>query len=211
MAAVNDITARDEQFQQFLNTSKSTPDNTIGYYTENHLPSAIYTQPTTKNADCTKELSKSLTSETLSNELFQNNCDLATDEYVDINDMEFIKKSSDSDQTVENILMRRPRRKKTTKREDEACMWNDKTTLLTIFFIDNYLINFLINVIFSVLVADKIVPSRALATLPTSYLYFDTSNESTESGKLLVAQKTKQMKNKKATNFNCILSHCEQK
>lgn len=38
---------------------------------------------------------------------------------------------------------------------------------------------------FLVLVVDKVVPSRALATLPTSYLYFETisSDEPTQSSK----------------------------
>ncbi|XP_031623861.1 PR domain zinc finger protein 10-like [Contarinia nasturtii] len=155
LAAVNDITARDEQFQQYLNTIKSPKDHSIDYYTdahvENHvdnIPHTIYTNPTTKSTACGKEMPKPLTSETLSNELFQNNCEPATDEYVDINDMEFIKKNSDSDKSHENILLRRSRRKKTTKRKDDDAL----------------------------LVVDKFVPSRALATLPTSYLYFDTSN-----------------------------------
>lgn len=127
MAAVNDITARDEQFQQYLNTTnKSIPDHSLDYYSTSsveNMPTEIYTNPTMENSECSpKEMPKTLSLETLANELFPNNCDSPTDEYVDINDMEFIKENNDNDQQKKNILMRRPRRKKTTKRKDDACM-----------------------------------------------------------------------------------------
>lgn len=122
MAAVNDITAREEQFQQYLNTGKSD------YYSASrieNMPSVAYTSPTTKpSSDCAKELPKSLSIGAIANELFPTSCDSPTDEYVDINDMEFIEKGYDEDQQEKNILMRRTRRKKTTKRKDDACLYS---------------------------------------------------------------------------------------
>lgn len=122
VAAVNDITARDEQFQQYLNTGKSVPDHSLDYYSASqveNVPSSIYTSPTTKNpSECAKEIPKTLNLGPISNELFPNSCDSPTDEFVDINDMEFIKKNEQRDR---NVVMRRSRRRKTTKRKDDAC------------------------------------------------------------------------------------------
>lgn len=119
VAAVNDITAREEQFQQYLNTSantdtsKSVSDHNLDYY------SATTTKTPT---DCTKELPKSFSIGPIVNELFSNNCDSPTDEFVDINEMEFIEKGNNEGPREKNILMRRTRRKKTTKRKEDACM-----------------------------------------------------------------------------------------
>lgn len=126
MAAVNDITARDEQFQQYLNTSKSISDHSMDYYSASHVESmsqSIYTDPTTKNtSECTKEIPKSLTLSPITNDLFPNSCDSPTDEFVDINDMEFIKKKNEENEQDKNIVMRRSMRRKMTKRKDDACM-----------------------------------------------------------------------------------------
>lgn len=126
MAAVNDITARDEQFQQYLNTGKSISDQSLDYYSASQaedISPSIYTSPSIKNTtECVKDMPKSLNLGSISNELFTNSCDSPTDEFVDINDMEFIKKNNEESQQERNVLMRRSRRKKTTKRKDDACM-----------------------------------------------------------------------------------------
>lgn len=126
MAAVNDITARDEQFQQYLNTSKSVSEHSLDYYSTTqieNIPASLYTSPTIKNSsECVKDIPKTLSLRSISNELFPNSCDSPTDEFVDINDMEFIKKKNEESQQERNVLMRRSRRKKTTKRKDDACM-----------------------------------------------------------------------------------------
>lgn len=190
VAAVNDITARDEQFQQYLNTGKSASDHTLDYFSasqvENIAP-PTYTSPTDKTpSEGAKETPKTLNLGPISNELFSNSCDSPTDEFVDINDMEFIKNNQQC-QSDKNVVMRRSRRRKTTKRKDDACMCYG----LNIFIHKSFV--FLLNLklyfrFFLVLVADKFVPSRALATLPTSYLYFETvSNlESNRSSKYSV-------------------------
>ncbi|XP_055302719.1 uncharacterized protein LOC129568626 [Sitodiplosis mosellana] len=163
LAAVNDITARDEQFQQYLNTSKSVPDHSLDYYSASqveNIPQSIYTSPTTKNpSECAKEMPKTFSLGPISNELFSNSCDSPINEFVDINDMEIIKKNVQSQQG-RNVIVRRSRRRKTTKRKDDA-----------------------------LLVVDKFVPSRALATLPTSYLYFENSLEANRSKQSVFAKR----------------------
>lgn len=176
VAAVNDITARDEQFQQYLNTGKISSDNNLDYYSASqveNIPPPVYTSPTTKTpSESVVGTSKTSTLGSISNELFSNSCASPTDEFVDINDMEFIKNNQQC-QSNKNVIMRRSRRRKLTKRKDDACMCHD----LNIFIHKSFI--FLLNLnyyfpFFLVLVADKFVPSRALATLPTSYLYFET-------------------------------------
>lgn len=130
MAAVNDIAAREEaareeQFQSYLNTGKSVPDPNLDYYSNSRtedIPSPIYSNSQTKPSDVSRETSKTMTTfDSMANDLFSNRCDSPADEYVDINDMEFIEKKNEKGQQEENVLMRRSRRKKTTKRKDDEC------------------------------------------------------------------------------------------
>lgn len=137
MAAVNDIAAREkqleaareEQFQSYLNTnSNSILDRNIDYYTDTRVenpPSTTYKNPSGKLIEVNNPnsaQSKSLTLASITNELFPNGCDTTADEYVDINEMEFIGQKTDEGLQDDNILMRRSHRKKTTKRKDDESM-----------------------------------------------------------------------------------------
>lgn len=120
MAAVNDIAAREgqleaareEQFQSYLNSnSNSIPDHNIAYYTNPRVDNnpSIHKNPNGKSAEIPDGPAKAI-----KNEL--------TDEYVDINEMEFIEQSNKTSLQDENILTRRTPRKKTTKqRIDDEC------------------------------------------------------------------------------------------
>ena len=131
MAAVNDIAAREkqleaareEQFQSYLNTnSNSIPERNIEYYTNSRVEiPPIYKHPSGKVVEVLSEQIKTGTLATITNELFPNGCDSTADEYVDINEMEFIEQKTEEGQQDENILMRRSNRKKTTKRKDDEC------------------------------------------------------------------------------------------
>lgn len=126
MAAVNDITARDEEIKQYLNTTKCGSELDLDYFStsqDDHLSPKIYTNTTTKSSECAKEMPKPLTLDTLTNEIFRSQSDSPSDEYVDINDMEIIKKKHNEGPQEKNIIMTRPRRKKTTKRKDDARMY----------------------------------------------------------------------------------------
>lgn len=129
MAAVNDITAREEQFQQYLNTNKSAPDDGMHFYSTSRdasmAPSIYNTGPTIKlSSERSKEVQKDLNlGVTLSHEVFPSSCDSpGMDEFVDINDMEVINEKNDEGAREQNVLLRRSRRKKTTKRKEDQCM-----------------------------------------------------------------------------------------
>lgn len=141
MAAVNDIAAREleaareEQFQSYLNQTptKTVPNqnqnqiNNYNYYSNSHVNNMqppIYTNAsTTKLSQNAKDPSKTLTLATITNDLFPSGCDSSTDEYVDINDLEFIEKNNEEGDSDKSILMRRSQRKKTTKHKDDDCMY----------------------------------------------------------------------------------------
>lgn len=119
MDAVDDITAREKQFRSYLNTSDTVPDNSLDFYT---TPQVAVAQPveaccteTHTSPERSKELPKLI--DHLRNDLFKDGCD--SDEYVDINEMEFIEKQNESGQQEKNILMRRSSRRKSTKRKDD--------------------------------------------------------------------------------------------
>lgn len=138
MAAVNDIAAREkqleaareeQQFQSYLNNninSNSIPDRNIDYYTDDTQSvdnASMYKNPSNKLAEVPPgDQSKPLTLTSITNELFPHGCDsAAADEYVDINEMEFIEQKNDEGLLDDNIVMRRTNRKKTTKRKDDEC------------------------------------------------------------------------------------------
>lgn len=139
MAAVNDIAEREkqleaareeQQFQSYLNNntnSNSIPDRNIDYYTNDTRadnPSIYNKNPSGKLTDVVSgDQSKSITLDTITNELFSHGCDSTADEYVDINEMEFIEQKNDEGHQDDNIVMRRTNRKKTTKRKDDECKW----------------------------------------------------------------------------------------
>lgn len=83
--------------------------------------------------------------------------------------MEFIE--AENGQREENMLMRRSHRKRNVRKDDE-CEWHLAERRLA----NNQDLNPI-----SVMVADKHVPSRAWASLPTSYLYLGTSQEDSSS------------------------------
>lgn len=146
VAAVNDIAAREkqleaareEQFQSYLNiNSNSISDRNIDYYTDTRVenpPPTIYKNPADKLIEVNSSgQSKSLTLASITNELFPHGCETNADEYVDINEMEFIGQKTDEGQQDDNILMRRSHRKKTTKRKDDECMDSEFVFLLAFF------------------------------------------------------------------------------
>lgn len=138
VAAVNDIAAREleaareEQFQSYLNqtptktVSNQGQINNYNYYSNSHVNNMqppIYTNtPTAKPPEEVKDTTKTLTLASITNDLFPSGCDSSTDEYVDINDMEFIEKNNEEGESDKNILMRRSQRKKATKHKDDDCM-----------------------------------------------------------------------------------------
>lgn len=141
VAAVNDITAREKQleaeqeaqFQSYLNTSKSSEQSATDYYSGTESIPPIYTTTASKTSEIPTETPKSMTLNSITNDLFTHSGrDSPTDEYVDINEMEFIEQKNERGQREENVLMRRSRRKKTTKRKDDECKYFLFTILLHI-------------------------------------------------------------------------------
>lgn len=121
VAAVNDITAREEQFQSYLNPTKSPPARSPDYYSatqvENPSPPHYPDSSTKTSPQCARATPRNFNISSIPNELFSNGRDSPTDEYVDINDMEFIEKKPEEGYREKNVI--RTRRKKTTKRKDE--------------------------------------------------------------------------------------------
>lgn len=163
MAAVNDITARDEQLQQYLAQHQSESDG-ANYLAEHTLRDgatayANVASTTTTSSSTIVDAGPSIEtnadyggstssiaafSSATTNSKLTANLQSVPNEYVDIN--EFVENRShhyngmmiDCDRSQENMLQRRSQRK--VQKTDEL------------------------------LVSDKHVPCRAWATLPTSYL-----------------------------------------
>lgn len=185
MAAVNDITAREEQYQSYLAQNKvETPPknaNQMDYYYENaavghsgqsqahidsHALHFVGNKSRTTHATVT---STTTTTTPTPKSIFMGECENTrtscaspADEYVDINEMEFIDEPNGGKD--ENLLMRRSHRKKTA-RKCETC----KHPIYLFLHLgrkthEQYLY-------IPVMVVDRHVPSRAWATLPTSYLF----------------------------------------
>lgn len=141
MAAVNDITARDEQLQDFLARSSFKEElmleqssNTEGHH-HNYLPPTNYPLetiipqqaknfptplPTNQNS-----LHSDDTAAGFSNDLKITNVRSVTNEYVDINDMEFVQhrttgctEFTNNDTSHENLLVRRSQRR--IKKQDDC-------------------------------------------------------------------------------------------
>lgn len=133
VAAVNDITARDEQLQDFLARSSFKEElmleqssNTEGHH-HNYQPPNNYametiTPQTAKNCLSPVPANQNLlhsddTAAGFSNDLKITNVRSVTNEYVDINDMEFVQhrttggEFSNNDTSHENLLVRRSQRR----------------------------------------------------------------------------------------------------
>lgn len=139
MAAVNDITAREEQYQSYLAQNKvETPSknaNQMDYYYDSgvgddngqpqaHIDSHALHYAGTKSRATNATVTSTTTTSTPKSiflaecENTRTSCASPADEYVDINEMDFI----DDGGKDENLLMRRSHRKKTAKK-CETCEW----------------------------------------------------------------------------------------
>lgn len=125
VTAVSEFTAREEQFQSYLNKTE-IPENIS--HTNGHINNS--NQITHFNAEASTHLATN--HKTIPNPLppsmpkIENNNLLlerresTNDEFVDINEMQFVHKNDGRPHT-KNIIIKRTRRKKTTKRKNEEC------------------------------------------------------------------------------------------
>lgn len=126
MAAVNDITAREEQFQSFLTQNKT--DNhpkedsiLVSYYSNSDtksIESPLRSAPAkNESASLNQSAVQSMKSELLSN-------DASTKEFVDYSEVKFIENKTESQRSDEEntVGAKRKLRRKTTKKRDEDCM-----------------------------------------------------------------------------------------
>lgn len=125
VAAVNDITAREQQFQSYLANSKtdsSKSNQNVAYSSSGRYQSTSESMQytTASNGSSAKSNQTSTESNKLSQHIFSNSIGSAlTDEYVDINEIQFITKN-DKDNSKADIMRRSPRKKTTKKKEDEC-------------------------------------------------------------------------------------------
>lgn len=135
VAAVNDITAREEQYQSYLAQNKvDAPKNAaeMNYYYNNDVNSQPQTHIDSHALHFVGHKTRPMHTATSSKSIFLGECENTrtscaspADEYVDINEMEFC----DDGGKDENLLMRRSHRKKTAKK-CEAC----KHRIYTLYF-----------------------------------------------------------------------------
>lgn len=132
MAAVNDITAREEQYQSYLAQSKVDAPKTVtemDYYYNSGVDvhttqqSQTHINGHTMHFSGNKSRTMGPTTSTSAKSMFlaecentRTSCASPADEYVDINEMEFIEPNGGKE---ENLLMRRSHRKKTAKKCEE--------------------------------------------------------------------------------------------
>lgn len=174
MAAVNDITSRDESLQNYLaqtNIKNDMLTNGISHVQNNiydpndndeiHQLRDIDSVQLTQME--TQQQNTSAMPHQYPNNLKVNN---GENEFVDINEMDFMDHRPQIDH--ENLLVRRSQRK---IKKDEECKFISYVCTL---------IRFTNFVLVSVVIADKHVPCRSLCSLPTSYLYINRSNSTGE-------------------------------
>lgn len=94
----------------------------------------------------------------------------STNEFVDYSEVKLMR---DIEEGKDVPAKRAKLRKKTTKKRDNECML--KNGVFFYCFVCYITINF-----FPVSVADRFVPSRAVASLPTSHLYFELQADSND-------------------------------
>lgn len=132
VAAVNDITAREEQYQSYLaqnkvEASKNAVELNYYYSSDVNAHDSIQQRAHIDGHALHFIANKSRTMHTSalpSKSIFigecentRTSCASPADEYVDINEMEFIEPNGGKD---DNLLMRRSHRKKTTKKCEEC-------------------------------------------------------------------------------------------
>lgn len=128
MAAVNDITARDEQLQSYLSQNKLNMNmqdydsNSSNRLSESHERISIRYSKSNQIAPAAINVSTAISSSSkvCRSENTRTSC-TSPDEYVDINEMEFIEpRNADGRGQEENMLMRRSQRKMINKKDDEC-------------------------------------------------------------------------------------------
>lgn len=128
---MNDITAREEQYQSYLAQNKvDAPKNAaeMNYYFNNDVNSQPQTHIDSHALHFVGHKSRPIQHTAISSksiflgecENTRTSCASPVDEYVDINEMEFIDEPNGGKERKENLLMRRSHRKKTAKK-CEAC------------------------------------------------------------------------------------------
>lgn len=119
MAAVNDITAREEQFQSFLTQNKtenSLKNDSIhvNYYSNTQIPQ-VESHITTKTKIDNNSLHEPGPRASFAH-------DPSTNEFVDYSEVKLIEKKGESSQEcVRFPVVKRKLRKKTTKKRDDEC------------------------------------------------------------------------------------------
>lgn len=143
VAAVNDITSRQEQFQTYMSANKpeniKSADNNMTPYQENCLPGGKRIDEKTQHSPhfCPSKVStnhihhdqSSLippTATVTSSKVYTSNASensrmscATPDEYVDINEMEFIQTKGEYGTEKDNMLMRRAHKKRAVRRNEE--------------------------------------------------------------------------------------------
>lgn len=178
MAAVNDITSRDENLQNYLAQTTLKSDmlaNRIPH------PNSIYDATNDEHIHHMGNIEsvplhltqmgnqQQPTTSAMSHQYHSNSMKVnggGENEFVDINDMNFMEHRREIDH--ENLLVRRSQRK--IKKDEECeclCLACDGSGSLNSK-----------NSFVSVVISDKQVPYRSLCSLPTAYLYINGNGDS---------------------------------
>lgn len=132
VAAVNDITAREEQTQSYLNHSKTvistnqSSNQVVKYYSSSQSQSSNSTEYTTEKSESTDATSIHLKSELFST-------DTSNNEFVDYSEVNFIEQEK-LKKHAQHPAGKRKIRKKTTKKRDDECKKKINSILFKMFF-----------------------------------------------------------------------------
>lgn len=124
MAAASEFVAREEQFQSYLNKTEIAESDchTIDHIGGNETMQ--FNVHTTSQRRGERNNTANVAADTMSKaehvNLVLDRSGSINDEYVDINEMRFIHKE-DGRPSNKTFIVKRLRRKKTTKRKDEEC------------------------------------------------------------------------------------------
>lgn len=122
---MSQFTAREEQFQSYLNKTEIADNvsQTNGHINDSdqipHFNADDSTHLTNNHKEIPNQLPPSIPKIENNNILLERR-ESTNDEFVDINEMQFGNKN-DGQPNNKNIIIKRTRRKKTTKRKNEEC------------------------------------------------------------------------------------------
>lgn len=139
MAAVNDITSREKHFQlqnkldriedNKMNTSlyQENCKSIEGQISEHCFATTPFPQKSLSSVESSSLRTSAKVCSRSSYDHTRNSC-ASPDEYVDINDMEFIEAHNEHGTEKENMLMRRSYRRRAVKRSDECKLRRESAT-----------------------------------------------------------------------------------